>query len=319
MARLDNGFLVEPTDIFFESARLLDFLLSQHEISQHQIDSLWDLLFIEIMKWGTNVTDHNKRMIAGTIFQVVRATLTQYYDSYYSETICDLLNHTIESELNGCDEKEQEIFYQRLMDQTPKLCEWINSYDEANEWLSDQISDTITATNGVSDEEDFKPNGKTFSKTAYLTDKLIDIIGQRLAQSNKLNASPDDFRKLFSGVNQQFTMTWLGTGGELRDFFKMLTDNGYAIPKRGYQQIVKSHFLDEKGHRFNNLHGDKSIDSFHTIIDDCAFLLQHLIDNVTSVMKQLISENHDALNEIGFFDKEQSAKQSGLSIRNKRR
>lgn len=319
MARLENGFLVTPVDVFFESARLLDFLLSQPEISQHQVDSLWDLLFIDIMKWGTNVTDYNKRMIAGTVFQVVRATLTQYYDSYYSETICDLLNHTIGRELNGCDEMEQTRFLQQLMEQTPELCEWINSYDEADEWLSDQISDTITAMNGVSDEDDFKPSGKTFSKTTYLTDKLIDIIGQRLAQSNKLNTTPDNFRKLFSGVDQQFTMTWLGTGGELRDLFKMLTNEGYAKPKRGYQQILKSHFLDEKGHRFNNLHGDKSIDSFQTIIDDCAFLLQHLTDSMTAIMKQLIYENKDALSEVGYFDKVQSAKQSGLSIRNKRR
>lgn len=143
MARLDKGFLVTPVDVFVESARLLDFLLSQPEISQHQVDSLWDLLYIDIMKWGTNVTDHNKLMIAGTVFQVVRATLTQYYDSYYSDIICELLNHTIERELNGCDEKEQEKFLQQLRNQSPELCDWINSYDDSEEWLSDQIADIL--------------------------------------------------------------------------------------------------------------------------------------------------------------------------------
>ena len=315
-----DGLQVTEFDVFRESALLLDYLLCPDlEINQTLVDNYWDMLFNAIRKWEAKVSEHDKQMVAGAIFMVVRATLTQYCDSRYSETVCELLNYTLERNMHRCDKQEQAEFLQRLMNQSPILCEWINSYDEADEWLSDQIADAIVSINGEIDEDDFKPSGKTFSKTVLLTDKLIDIIGQRLAQSNKLDASPDDFRKLFSGVDQQFTMTWLGKGGELRDLFKMLTDDGYAKPKRGYQQILKSHFLDENGQRFNNLHGDKSIDSFQTIIDDCAFLLQHLTDNMTAIMKQLISENKDALSEVGYFDKVLLAKQSGLSIRNKRR
>lgn len=318
MARL-NGLQATQYDVFYKSARLLDFLLYKPEISQHQVDSLWNLLFIDIMKWGTNVTDHDKRMVAGTVFQVVRATLTQYYDSRYSETICDLLNQTLEHELNGCDEREQDEFLQRLRDQSPELSEWINSFDEHDEWLSDQIAATIASKSGKADADEFKPIGKTFSKTSLLTDKLIDIICQRLTIENKLNATPDDFRKLFSGIDQKFTMIWKGSGGELRDLFKMLTEEGYATPKRGYQQILKSHFLDDDGHRFNNLHGDKSIESFQIVINDCIFLLQHLTDNMTAIMKRLVRENKDALYEMGYYDQLQAAKQSGLNIRKKRR
>lgn len=319
MARLDKGFLVTPVDVFLESARLLDFLLCTPEISQHQVDSLWNMMYIDIMKWGTNVTDHNKRMVAGTVFHVVRATLAQYYDGYYSETVCDLLNHTIEREMEGCDDDEQTRFQQQLIEQSPQLCEWINGYDEAEEWLSDQIAGTIVDRSGKGVKDGFKPSGETFTKTALLTDRLIDIIGQRLTQANKLDASPDDFRKLFSGTYQQFTMTWSGTGGELRDLFRMLTGNGYAQPKRGYQQILYSHFLDEKGQRFKNLHGDKSIKSFQPVIDDCTFLLQHLYDEMTAKMKQLLKENEAALRDVGYFDKVQAAKQSGMSIRKKQR
>lgn len=315
-----EGLQVTEFDVFRESAQLLDYLLClELDINQALVDNYWDMLYNDIRKWDAKVTDHDKQMVTGTIFMVVRATLTQYWDSRYSETVCELLNYTLERKLQDCDKQEQTEFLQRLMDQSPILCKWINCYNDSEEWLSDQISDTVTSTNGEADEDDFKPCGITFSKTALLTDKLIDVIGQRLAKANKLEASPDDFRKLFSGVDQQFTLTWLGTGGELRDFFKMLTDNGYAKPKRGYQQILKSHFLDEKEHRFNNLHGDKSIESFQTIIDDCSFLLQHLTDSMTAIMKQLIFENKDALSEAGYFDKVQATKQSGLSIRNKRR
>ena len=316
MARL-NGLQVTQFDVFSESARLLDFLLCNPDINQHQMDSLWTMQLNDIRKWKTDATDYDKRMVAGSVFMVVRATLTQYSESAYSETICYLLTNTLERKLEGCDEKEQTEFLELLREQSPALCEWINSYDEADEWLSDQIVDTIRAQKGGKD--DFTPSGKTFSKTTLLTEKLIDIIGQRLTLANKLKAGPDDWRKLFSGIDQQFTITWLGTEGELRDLFMMLTDDGYVTPKRGYQQILKSHFLDENANLINNLHGAKSIDSFQTIIDDCTFFLQHLTDNITTIMKQLISEHEDALREIGYFDQRQAAKRAGLSIRNKRR
>ena len=318
MTKLD-GLQVTQTDVFCEISSLLDFLMCKPDVSQHQVDSLWILLLNDIRKWKPDVTDNDKRMVAGTIFLVVRATLIQHIESHYREILCNRLTNTIERELNGFDEREQTEFLQRLTDQSQELSEWINNYDDADEWLSNQIADVINSRKNKNDD-DFKPIGTTFTKTVLLTDKLIDIIGQRLTQANKLNASPDDWRKLFSGINQQFDMIWLGTEGELRDLFRMLTGKPqYAKPKRGFQLILKSHFLDQNGHRFNNFHGAKSIENFQAIIDDCAFLLQHLTDSMTAIMKQLIRENEAALREVGYFDKVQGAKQSGLSIRNKRR
>ncbi len=190
---------------------------------------------------------------------------------------------------------------------------------EAKELLK-RIKNNETSAKGRTKENFFKPSGTTFTKTALLTDTHIDIIGQRLTKANKLEASPDDFRKLFSGIDQIFDMVWLGTEGELRDLFKMLTaGKKYASPQRGYQNILKSHFLDKDGHRFKNLKGAKSITKFQVVIDDCSFLLQHLTDSMTYIMKQLMIDNENALSEAGYFNTVQAAKQSGLRIRNKRR
>lgn len=304
-------------DIFRESAGLLDFLLVKPDISQRQVDLLWNKIYNDCREWLIDTTYYDKQMVAGTVFMVVRATLAQHFESCYSETICEMLTNTLERKLEGCDEKEQAEFLELLREQSPELCKWINNYDEADEWLSDQIADTLCAQKGSKD--DFKPSGKTFTKTALLIDTQLDIMCQRLTLAKKLKASPDDWRKLFSGIDQQFTLTWLGTEGELRDLFMMLTDGGYAKPKRGYQQILKSHFLDEDNNRFNNLHRAKRIDSFQTIIDDCSFFLQHLIDNMTDIMRKLICENEDALREVGYFDQLQAAKNAGLSIRKKHR
>lgn len=293
--------------------------MASPDVGQRQVNSLWNLLLINIAKWGTNVTDHDKRMVAGTVFMVVRATLTQYYDSRFSERVSEMLNHTLQHESGRGDDRESEDFLGRLAEETPCLCEWINSYDEQEAWLSDQIAETISQKGREADQDDFIPSGETFSKTALLTDRLIDIMGQRLSQANKLDASPNDFRKLFSGIEQQFTITWKGKEGELRDLFKMLTDGGYVNPKRNYQNILQSHFLNARGGRFRNLHGAKSIKRFQPVIDDCEFLLQHLTDNMTAIMKRLVEENGAALDDMGYFGQLQAAKQSGLSIRKKRR
>jgi len=314
-----NGLLVTPDDVFCQTAWLLDYLLCKPDTNQHQVDSLWDMLLNRIRDWKPDVTKHDKQVVTGTVFMLVRALLTQHTESIYHETISELLDNKIRLELKEHDEKDWEKFCQQLMEQSLVLSEWINSYDEADEWLSDQIAYAIARTGGVSNEKTFIPSGRTFSKTSLLPDRLIDIIGQRLSQANKLDASPDDFRKLFSGIDQQFTMTWKGTGGELRDLFKMLTDKGYAKPKRGYQQILKSHFLDENNQRFDNLHGDKSIEGFQPVIDDCAFLLQHLTESMTEIMKRLIKANKAALTEMGYFNQLQAAKQSGMRIQNRRR
>lgn len=314
-----QGLLAQPEDVFRESACLLDFLMTADDVNQHKVDGLWTLLVNDIRKWKPDADDRDKMLVAGTVFMLVRATLRQHYDSRFGETIADMLGVTIERELKTANKEEEEQFLDRLTECSAMLCEWINHYDEEDDWLSNKIADVVSSRKDNNDD-DFRPCGTTFTKTALLTDKLIDIMGQRLEQANKLNASPDDWRKLFSGINQQFDMTWMGTEGELRDLFKMLTDTPqYAKPKRNFQQILKSHFLDKHGRRFNNLHGAKSIDSFKPVLDDCAFLLQHLTDSMTAIMKKLVTENEDALREMGYFNKVQAAKQAGLSIRSKRR
>lgn len=320
MGRL-NGLLVTPEDVFCQTAWLLDYLLGCPDTNQHQVDSLWDMLLNRIRDWKPDATEHDKRVVVGTVFMLVRAMLTQHTESIYYERISDLLDDKTRAELNDQDEKAWQKFRQQLIEQSPQLSAWTIGYDEADVWLSDQIAETISNKKGKTTDDDFVPIGRTFTKTALLTDRLIDIIGQRLAKANKLDASPDDFRKLFSGIDQQFTMTWKGTGGELRDLFKMLTNTKcqFAKPQRCYQQILKSHFLDENGQRFNNLHGDKSIDAFQPIINDCTFMLQHLTDSMTAIMQQLIYDNQAALRDEGYFDEVQAAKQAGMRIQNKRR
>lgn len=194
-----DGALVKEEDIFTESAWLLDLLWSMPDITQHQIDLLWDKLFNDCREWQADMSDHDKRMVAGTVFHIVRAALAQHYDSHYYETICGMLNCTLERELKGLDVEEQKVFLQRLVEQSPALSEWINSHDEADKWLSDEIADAIADEAGDygGDDTEFeggKPGAKAKSFRDFIVnqdeaDKVIDIIRQNIHKDTPQQAA----------------------------------------------------------------------------------------------------------------------------------
>ena len=176
------------------------------------------------------------------------------------------------------------------------------------------------------EQTSFVPTGQTFVKTSKITDLQLTLIMQRLSMANRLDpdCSADDWLKLFSGVDSSFTMKWIGTPGELRDLFKALTEpikkgkTGYVIPNYNYQQIVLSHFVDKDGQQFTRLKGQKSIESFRPIIDDCSFTLQWFTERMTKVMKEMIREHREELEEQGlFYNTTASKKDDGQRVRNK--
>lgn len=284
MARLD-GLQVSPEDVFCESARLLDFLLSKPDISQHQVDSLWNLMLLDIRKWKPNATDRDKRMVANTVFHVVRALLTQYYDTHFSETVCDLLENTIEHEWIGFDKQEDKDEYSefsnRLVEQSPKLNEWINQYDDTDEWLSDQIADVID----TSGEKELGAKSKTkttrgkkskpekqhgveypvFAKGQGVTDDHIKALYRFLTTRGWISTqtSVADFQRLFSGVSNDCEIIWTGQdklGGNeptalgvsaLYVLFKRMVEESLITIGNNSKQvgpILELHFVDSKGH-----------------------------------------------------------------------
>lgn len=322
--KLCPTMVMTPEQLFVDASLTLDSILQTGDKSAEQCHSLWTEKYNQYREQDqmTGRPEDTKAEVA-MLFYIVMYGVATVNHSHYRGTLQRTLHDCIfnlyyERDIKRCLGVEQNL-HEPINQHTAEMQIWMEEYFTSKESLTKEIEEAISSRKSK-DEDNFQPIGTTFTKTALLTDKLIDIIGQRLTQANKLNASPDDWRKLFSGIDQQFDITWLGTEGELRDLFKMLTDKPqYAKPKRNFQLILKSHFLDEHGRRFNNLHGAKSIDSFQPILDDCAFLLQHLTDSMTAIMKRLVKENEDALREMGYFDKVQEAKHSGLSIRNKRR
>lgn len=322
--------VLTPEELFEDTSLTLDQILIDGDISSEMCQELWTIKFTQYRARDEEVggKENSTKAEVAALFYAVMYALQSVNHSHYRGTLQKTLHNSIFNlyygkDIRRCLEVENKL-RESVNQYTTMMMEWMEEYFVTEHSLTKTIEEVLHPQRNPNtkkpSKDNFKPIGTTFSKTSLMPDRMIDIIGMRLAKANKIaNDNPDVFRKLFSGINEQFTIIWMGTGGELRDLFKMLTDNGYINPKRGYQKILQSHFLNENGERFDNLHGDKSIQGFQPVIDDCAFLLQYLTDSMTSVMKQLIEDNEEALREMGFFNNEQSSKQAGMRIQNKLR
>lgn len=151
----------------------------------------------------------------------------------------------------------------------------------------------------------------TFNKSAILTDIQIDLVLAELIVVGWMpkETCKSDFHKLFSGVKSDLQLTWLGTAGELHDFFDMLTkkkkdeknkkklSDGYITPRGNYLNIVCSHFKDKNGNDFKDLNHKKRTKGSKDILTLLEIFINYSVDKCAKMMKEIISEHKDLLEE----------------------
>lgn len=253
-----DGAPVKECDVFYESACLLDLLWSKPDTTQHQVDRLWDRLFNDCREWQANMSGHDKQMVASTVFQIVRATLAQHYDSHYCEDICNMLNNTIERELKCIDLEEQKVFLQHLVEQSPALSEWINNYDDSDEWLSDEIADVI-ADKGCGEHTMIKIRKPKASKRTNMGEKRlsnkpktlkyfthgnngilrkqrkrVDIVYNKWIEWGWIDdlTATDDFDAFFEGEPRHCNITWKAITTVLTLLLQELLEQPYIAKQK---------------------------------------------------------------------------------------
>lgn len=298
-----NGVVIEAEEIFVSVAYVLDFVYSKENVSPEDVEMLWTKLFSDIRKIKPDASEHDKVQITHTVFAIVRKLMCHHWECKYSESVYELFKDIISKETNESDIREMEAFQGKLSVFSVELDDWINQVYDGH--LTEEIETLLTLGESTSD---FYPSGQTFTMTSLMIMRELDIICKYLTQKGKLDAqeSPDDFRRLFSGVNSDFKITWLGSEGELRDLFKTLVgEEGkkcYILPKKGYQRILRSHFMKKNGKEFVNLKGAKSISSFAPIIENIVLMLEHDIGKCVQDLRDLIEESREQLKEEGYFE-----------------
>ena len=274
-----NGLQVTQVDVFRETAMLLDYLLAKRDIGQEQVDSLWNKLLLDIRTWKNDATEHDKWMVASTVFQIVRAMLTQHTEICFCETVCEMLDKTTERNKKGCDEEEYEEFRHKLIEHSRVMSEWMIGYEEADEWLSDKIEHYIEEAMIEPDEK--KKRGRkpkttakpekqhgleypVFAKGQGVTDAHIKALYLMLTTRGWIGTQTNvvDFKRLFSGESNNCEIIWtgqdkmgsnepttLGVSALYVLFKRMAEEKLISIGNNSSQigPILETHFVDAEG------------------------------------------------------------------------
>lgn len=262
---------VKPEDVFREAVYMLDFLLYTQDITQRMVDGLWTLLVNDIREWKADVPDEDKILVAGTVFFIVRDVLCHHFELRYSEDISNMLTVTIERKWKGCNEEITYTIFERLDECSRQLSDWIKSYDEEEEWLSDEIEAFLRKrkteklhTNVIVKNDDYmrysfsitwppKYKGKENQILGWLHDELVEKhfiedfssidLGKDLDQITNIDEKNRIiFNAVFSGADTDYHIVWIGKKVELRYFVNQLVERNVLTWKKGPRkwQIVRN-------------------------------------------------------------------------------
>lgn len=321
-------FDFKSEDLFVETARVLDDILSNPQDTPNYIPELWDDLKIKLKTtYIPPPLQSDLDTVCGVLFCILSAVFSLHYSEYYNNMAGKLVEFASEKGLFS-DEKECKTLISNICKNAEDLDLWINQYDESNEWLSDEI-DAITTNIQPhvvkKNKGTFQPTRKTFSKSLRITDLQLDIICMRLVQAGWLDGDcrPSDFTKLFSGISSDFKLKWLGRWGELHDLFDMLTripegsKTGYITPRKSYLEILRSHFVDKHGNLPPRLDNQRHIADSEMVINDCEFWINHSIEQCSETMKEILEKQSNYLENNDNTFRPFGAKTERLTIKNR--
>ena len=146
-----EGVKADFEDIFRQVAWVLHFLTIDIEpIMQRDVDDLWTGILMQVREWP-NATVNDRKMIADTVFRIVRKLLCHHWDTYYSDWLYQMFNNTIERESADGDREEIQRFQKRLSEHSEQLNDWINNVYDVH--LYDEVEAVIK---GQKDENKVK-------------------------------------------------------------------------------------------------------------------------------------------------------------------
>ena len=256
-----NSFDFTSEDLFIEVANVIDSIFDNPSFANEYIEEMWDNLKIELKtRENPAPPQEDLNTVCGVLFYIVAAVLSLHWRENYNTKMVKQLCKIVEQKAIFSKNGEQEEIINNLCKNAEGLEDWINEYDESEEWLSDEIEKVNTQqlrADNKTDKPEFNPITTTFLKAGTVLDANITLVFQQLLKYKWIaaNSNPDAFYTLFSGKASEMTIVWMKAKGLLHDLFKMLIDeklitcpDGY-----GYLQIVSSHFTDEKGNYLINL------------------------------------------------------------------
>lgn len=255
---------------------MLDYLTNAPEaLEQRDIDNIWTGILMQVREWP-RATLNDRKIIADTVFRVVRKLLCHHWDSYYSDYLYELFSITIDRESGDSDKKEQKRFQERLSEFSEQLDDWINN--RYNGHLSEEVE--LVIKGNVAKTKVLKPRSgrkakdpnsivATFDYLPHLPDRAARL--QAFFQSLKgkyidIKTDPKDFIDLFQNTTTTNKIVWIGEIKSLRYLIDKLEKEELIVCPKGITkwQIVCAHIQIRVKHK--NVVDNKTDDSF--IIED---------------------------------------------------
>ncbi len=151
----DVTLMVCAEDIFCEAAWLMDELIDADEDtdSTSLTYSLWSTVFNDVGRWGTNVSNPDRYLIASTVFRLVATAFSLHWHTHYCDTLRDVLLTVIDEKRpkphdlpnHQEQERQQDELTDAVIGCSAILDEWVNGYiDDDTDWcLTDEIERAI--------------------------------------------------------------------------------------------------------------------------------------------------------------------------------
>lgn len=167
---------VSVEDVFCKSVYLVDDLLTEPAFTQQGIDGIWSEMLADVRRWSKDITRHDGMVVAATVLSVVSSALCLHWQSYYSDTLRELLLSTLEREANEVEDEQMRMLNIRLAQSAETLSEWVNAYADEEGLLSDEIERIIYQNTDMDNKEKLlealSRNGISISGDLIVGDKV---------------------------------------------------------------------------------------------------------------------------------------------------
>lgn len=226
-----EGVKADYEDIFRQIVWVLYFITIDFEpITQRDVDDLWTGILMQVREWP-NATVNDRKMIADTVFRIVRQLLCHHWDTYYSDWLYQMFNNTIERESADGDMEEIQRFQKRLSEQSEQLNEWINNvydvhlYDEVEAVIKGQKAEIkVKKRSGRKsiDPNDIMASFIYLPRVGYRIERLqafFDCLNKVFIDCDK-----KDFVDLFQGKSTTDKILWIRDIKELQYLINKLSN-----------------------------------------------------------------------------------------------
>lgn len=294
-----TSVMVQPEDIFYESAWLIDELVEANTETDAASNArkLWSTVFNDIGYWANGVSLNDRYLIASTIFRLVATAFSLHWQSKYCDTLRDALLTMVEERRPSPEdlhelqkrERQQDELLDAIIACSASLKDWVNDYiDNPNLWLTEEIEQALNPHHSTNTE---KPESRKADKNNNIHIRRERTVwnGKEITHSfdyrpkgisneernnrlstffnllNKKYVSHTDmntFINIFSGVATTEYVVWKRTIVELQYLIEQLIVKQivtWTHPAPGKWQIVCA--------RFKHMHKTKEDDHDEWVIE----------------------------------------------------